>query len=627
MEEMIDAGSYFGSGTGGQSSTPLETLNFCLNTSRGVRGPMNRYMVNSGNGDEVNGVADVDKVEKMTPAAAKEHINQVCLDIGRFFFENGIPFNCARSPSFVSMCHSIGSYGRGFKVPTMYELRTWILQEEVKTTSIIVDGIKATWKKTRVSILSNGCPHGNVFLRSIDASDCVKDANKLFQLLDGVVEEIGEDIVIQVVTDNASAYKATGRMLIEKRKRLYWTPCAAHCIDLMLERIRELPQTKNVVLKAKRVANFIYNHQWVLSLARKYAQKDLLRPAITRFATVFLTLDNMYELKQPLQMMFVSKEWSGCAWAKKDEGKAVKKIIMNDKAFWHNVVYCIKIAKPLVDVLRMVDGELTPAMGFIYGAMDEAKEKIAKNLDGEVSAYKEIWDIIDEKWEKQMHRDLHAAGYYLNPQFRWSPNVSDHPEIKTGLWNCMERILDDRELFIKVDAQLQDYKDKTGFFGHFASLSSYLTRPPVQWWDHVGDEVPELKAFAMKILGLTCSASACERNWSTFNQVHTKRRNRLSTNRLNSLVYIMYNKKLKLKFLKKQSRKVEEDPLIVEDVLSDDEWIANPNDDEDVSIEIEDEHGGGHGEIESSESILSKRQRDEASNKRDKGYFYSFRTH
>ncbi|KAJ9543498.1 hypothetical protein OSB04_023205 [Centaurea solstitialis] len=42
-------------------------------------------------------------------------------------------------------------------------------------------------------------------------------------------------------------------------------------------------------------------------------------------------------------------------------------------------------------------------------------------------------------------------------------------------------------------------------------------------------------------LGLTCSASKCERNWSMINQVHTKRRNCLNTKRMNSLVYIMNN--------------------------------------------------------------------------------------
>ncbi|MFS7958539.1 hypothetical protein Hanom_Chr07g00679851 [Helianthus anomalus] len=71
----------------------------------------------------------------------------------------------------------------------------------------------------------------------------------------------------------------------------------------MLEKIAELTQLKRALIKAKKISNFIYNHQWVLSLARKFL-KDLLRPAATRFATTFLTLESVYELKEPLQQMF-----------------------------------------------------------------------------------------------------------------------------------------------------------------------------------------------------------------------------------------------------------------------------------------------------------------------------------
>ena len=100
--------------------------------------------------------------------------------------------------------------------------------------------------------------------------------------------------------------------------------------------------------------------------------------------------------------------------------------------------------------------------------------------------------------------------------------------------------------------------------------------------------MPDLQAFAIRVLGLTCSASACERNWSTFNQVHTKRRNRLGTSKMNDLVYIMYNRKLKYNFMKKLSLKDEEDPLIVEDVPSDDEWMVNPDNEEgDDNISVE----------------------------------------
>lgn len=49
----------------------------------------------------------------------------------------------------------------------------------------------------------------------------------------------------------------------------------------------------------------------------------------------------------------------------------------------------------------------------------------------------------------------------------------------------------------------------------------------------------------MKVLSQTASASACERNWSTFALVHTKQRNRLAYDRLQSLVYCSYNTRLR----------------------------------------------------------------------------------
>ncbi|KAK1575038.1 hypothetical protein Q3G72_002040 [Acer saccharum] len=138
----------------------------------------------------------------MQEPSEKEARDKTCMDIGRFFFENGIAFNVAKSPSFINMCRSIGNFKRGLKPPTPYELGTTILNTEEENTKAIV--------------------------ANVDVSNVVKDATLLFNLLDEVVEEIGEDIVVQVVTDNASNYKKAGEMLMKKRTRLWWTPCAAH---------------------------------------------------------------------------------------------------------------------------------------------------------------------------------------------------------------------------------------------------------------------------------------------------------------------------------------------------------------------------------------------------------------
>ena len=97
--------------------------------------------------------------------------------------------------------------------------------------------------------------------------------------------------VVQIITDNASNYVLAGKLLEEKHPTIFWTPCAAHCIDLMLEDIGKLDWVKNTVDHAKSITKFIYNHSWILSLMRKHTGgKDIIRPAITRFATHFLTL-------------------------------------------------------------------------------------------------------------------------------------------------------------------------------------------------------------------------------------------------------------------------------------------------------------------------------------------------
>ena len=91
---------------------------------------------------------------------------------------------------------------------------------------------------------------------------------------------------MQVVTDSASAYVAYGELLMEKRKKLFWSPCAAHCIDNMLEDMGELPIFKDTIKKAREVCVYIYRHAWVLFMFRKfYKKRELKRAGVTRFAT------------------------------------------------------------------------------------------------------------------------------------------------------------------------------------------------------------------------------------------------------------------------------------------------------------------------------------------------------
>jgi len=77
--------------------------------------------------------------------------------------------------------------------------------------------------------------------------------------------------------------------------------------------------------------------------------------------------------------MFTSKQWSTCRFARIEERKWIQICVLDNK-FWHDVTICIKATYPLIKVLRLVDLDEKPAMGFIYKAMDQAKEKIQMNF-------------------------------------------------------------------------------------------------------------------------------------------------------------------------------------------------------------------------------------------------------
>ena len=64
--------------------------------------------------------------------------------------------------------------------------------------------------------------------------------------------------MVQVVTDSALAYVSAGEKLMEKRRKIFWNPCTAHCIDLMLHDIDGLPVHANTIKKKSKEDHCFY---------------------------------------------------------------------------------------------------------------------------------------------------------------------------------------------------------------------------------------------------------------------------------------------------------------------------------------------------------------------------------
>ncbi|XP_059077215.1 uncharacterized protein LOC131068578 isoform X1 [Cryptomeria japonica] len=269
----------------------------------------------------------------------KEAHQQAKVACARFFIYNDVPFNAISSPSWDQLVTALTVAGKGFKSPSRYEVSGPLLQDEVQNTHALVEEQRTIWEKNGCTILSDGWTDGRnrtlinflvasggqlVFLKSIDASNEVKNAETLCNMLDEVVMDVGVQNVIQVVTDNAAAYVAAGRLLMARHLTLFWSPCAAHCLDLLLEDIGKLSWVKKVVEDGRNITKYIYNHTWVLNLMREHTEgKDLVRSGVTRFATNFLTLQSILATLPNLKRMFVSERWLGSPYAIELEAEKV----------------------------------------------------------------------------------------------------------------------------------------------------------------------------------------------------------------------------------------------------------------------------------------------------------------
>ncbi|XP_059290810.1 uncharacterized protein LOC132044338 [Lycium ferocissimum] len=208
---------------------------------------------------------------------------------------------------------------------------------------------------SKKSLRDCGC---SVFLVSVDASDESMNSTKMFNLFEKTIKQIGPENVIQVVTDNATKNVKAGDMMMGVYPHIYWTPCAAHYINLINKAI-------------------VVEHDEKIYKPKKFG--ETLK---TRFATAFLTLQALYMQKKNLRTMIFSTEWTESRFAKEILGKEVVRHLTST-SFWNDVVRALKVGSPLIVALRLVDGEKKPSMGYIYKAMDRAKEAIEKGFHGD----------------------------------------------------------------------------------------------------------------------------------------------------------------------------------------------------------------------------------------------------
>nr|XP_025703955.1 uncharacterized protein LOC112805843 [Arachis hypogaea] len=335
----------------------------------------------------------------------KEIVEKCDIAIARWMMDASVPFNAVNSAYYQPMIDAIANMGAGYKGPNYQRVRGYLLSKLVEDVKKMIEGYHVIWKQTGCTIMADGwtdrcrrtlinflvyCPKGTVFLKSVDASHISKTAEALFKLLR---DDIGKFV--------------------------------------------EVTET---VSQASMITKYIYNYCHPLYLMRQFTSvREILRPAPTRFATNFIALQSILAQKDALRAMVTSREWTSSAYSKEAKAKKFVDQVLDSK-FWNQCTDIVKLTEPLVHVLRIVDSEDRAAMGFLYQAMYKAREDMVKRFQKRKRVVEPYLKILDSRWDLQLKRNLHAAGYWLNPALRFnSAEFDKHKDTISGLLDVIER--------------------------------------------------------------------------------------------------------------------------------------------------------------------------------------------
>ncbi|XP_057865649.2 uncharacterized protein LOC131073259 isoform X2 [Cryptomeria japonica] len=489
-------------------------------------------------------------------------------DIGRCIYANGLAFNVVCSPYWQKMVRSINEAPRGFKGPGYEKVRTILLDKEVKNVENSLKPIRDSWIETGVSIVSDGwkdarnCPlvnvlavytRGAMFLRAVDCEGQLKDSPFIANILFQAIEQVGPQNVVQVITDNAKNCRAAGLLVEERYKHIFWTPCAVHSLNLMLQKIgNKIEWIKKMYGDAQEIQMFITNHHMSQAIFRQFSRLELLKVAETRFASQTIVLRRLVKVKEALSRMVTNANWSIWRQSIGTRGAAIKAMILDD-SWWDLAEYLLRFTEPILSMNRYTDMD-RPCLGEVYDGIDSMIKDMKtiinqKEQDPEEKFFKEIQKIMVERWNKMTTR-LHLLAFALSPKYysrevlnKSSTRVApyrDH-EVAIGYKAALRRLFPD-SLRAVVRAEVMSFTstDDCGI----EALEDKANVDAHKWWYYHGEIYQNLQPIAVKVLSQVASSSSSERNWSTYSFIHSIKRNKLHSKKAEDLVYVHSNLRL-----------------------------------------------------------------------------------
>lgn len=140
-----------------------------------------------------------------------------------------------------------------------------------------------------------------------------------------------------------------------------------------------------------------------------------------RFASTLVMLKRFKEVKEGLQQMVISPNWSLYREDDVEKARTVKQKIL-DELFWDEIDYILSFTNPIYEMIRMTDTD-KPCLHLVYEWWDTMIEKVKivifrqehRELHEQSDFFDVVYKILLERWTKSS-TPLHCLAHSLNPR-------------------------------------------------------------------------------------------------------------------------------------------------------------------------------------------------------------------
>ncbi|GBG87135.1 hypothetical protein CBR_g44592 [Chara braunii] len=372
-----------------------------------------------------------------------------------------------------------------------------------------------------------------VLLNVVDISKRKKTAVDLAKIWEQVIGKIRVQRINAICTDNEELNKQAAQIFRRgtnlRIARIPWVPCAAHCLNLLLKDIRGVDWVQEMAQGAKMM----------VKCSDVVRERSLILSTEMQFASEFMMLERLNDRRKLLEEM-MEEGWKDIRWSgakDKDKSEATYVTVWSTK-WWQLLERALTVMVPVYELLRKIDCNGTAPhqlWNFVEGLMKRNTMKflLSQCPEGSTWRCKENLDL----WA-----DLQA--FHGEPTEEMKHKRAEEAKKK-------------REEAQKKGEEPPNKEDEEkSFWTKFAKFDSGLSQLTAsERWSTHGKSHKKLREIAVRVTAIWSTTTPCERNGSSVDLVHDKRRNTLGSGTVEKLVYVHWNKQLQKMIRLRKARK------------------------------------------------------------------------